>query len=141
MLRIYKIDIFLKSDDNGDDSKVSEKINRIAIELVILLYISSTLFMVLENFNKALATPYRVHTTFYFMVVTLMTIGYGDFFPVTVQGKFFTMFMILYVIVYKIPLYTQELLRLLGLQSFYARTSYVSNGEIPHVVITGQVVF
>ena len=50
------------------------------------------------------------------------------------------MFMILYIIVYKIPMHTQKLLKLLGLKSFYAREFYVSNNEIPHIVITGQVV-
>lgn len=115
MLRIYKIEIFMKSESHGEETNVSEKINRISMESVILLYISSMLFMVLENFNHELEEPYQIHRTFYYMVVTLMTIGYGDYYPVTDQGKFFIIFMILYVIVYKIPLYTQELLRLLGL--------------------------
>lgn len=107
MTRIYKVEIFLKSESSGEESNVSEKIKRIAMELVILLYISSVLFMVLENFNyENLDSPYQIQLTFYYMVVTLMTIGYGDYYPVTDQGKMFIIFMILYVIVYKIPLYT-----------------------------------
>lgn len=52
----------------------------------------------------------------------------------------FTMVTIIYTIVYKIPMHMNELLRLMGLKSFYAREIYKSNNEIPHVVITGQVV-
>lgn len=52
----------------------------------------------------------------------------------------FTMVIIIYTIVYKIPMHMNELLRLMGLKSFYARTFYQSNNEVPHVVITGQVV-
>jgi len=33
--------------------------------------------------------------SFYFSVITLTTIGYGDFYPVTIPGKVFTIFYIL----------------------------------------------
>ena len=71
------------------------------------------------------------------MFVTLITVGYGDYFPKTDMGQMFTMVTIIYTIVYKIPMHMNELLRLMGLKSFYAREIYKSNNEIPHVVITG----
>jgi hypothetical protein len=74
------------------------------------------------------------------MFVTLMTVGYGDYYPRSRLGQMFIIFIILYIIVYKLAFSIDELIRLMGLKSFYARTSYRSNNEIPHVVITGQVV-
>jgi hypothetical protein len=38
-----------------------------------------------------------------------------------------------------IPKQTSELLRLLGLQSPYARASYIANSEVPHIICTGQI--
>ena len=69
-----------------------------------------------------------------------MTVGYGDYYPRSRLGQMFDIFIILYIIVYKLAFSLDELIRLMGLKSFYARTSYKSNNDIPHVVITGQVV-
>jgi hypothetical protein len=69
-----------------------------------------------------------------------MTVGYGDYYPRSSGGQMFIIFIILYIILYKLGNSIEELLRLMGLKSFYARTSYTSNNEVPHVVITGQVV-
>lgn len=99
------------------------------------------MFMVIENFNPTNGNyPYHFRITFYYIFVTLSTVGYGDFYPITAAGRLFVVFIIVYVIVYLIPTHTAELLRLMGLKSFYARTFYKSNNEIEHIVITGEVV-
>ncbi len=66
--------------------------------------------------------------------------GFGDYFPHTDFGKLFVMLLIIYTVVVFIPMQTNELLRLMGLKSFYARKIYKPNPEIPHIVITGYVV-
>ena len=83
--------------------------------------------MVIENFEDNLANPYTFHVSIYVMMVTLFTIGYGDFFPVTPGGRIFITLVILYVIVFKIPMQTNELVRLINLKSFYARADYIQN--------------
>ena len=50
------------------------------------------------------------------------------------------MMVILYTMIYLLPTRSQELLRLIGLKSFYARREYEFNNEIPHLVITGDIV-
>jgi hypothetical protein len=61
--------------------------------------------MVLENFDPvANPTPYNFDVALYFMVVTLITVGYGDFYPLTTAGKLFCISVIIYIIVYKIPM-------------------------------------
>ena len=47
------------------------------------------------------------------------------------------MSIILYIICYKIPVDSSELLRLMGLTSKFERLSYTAKDEIPHIVITG----
>jgi|TARA_B110000285_G_C15087888_1_gene597264 hypothetical protein len=143
VLRLTKVDVFLKSAESNEDSNVSEQIKKIAVDLVIILMMSAVLFMVLENFDPEyypLEENLRFYDALYCMCVTLMTVGYGDFYPFTMLGQMFIIVIILYVIVYKLAESINELLRLMGLKSFYARTFYQSNNEVPHVVITGQVV-
>jgi hypothetical protein len=60
MVRLLKVEIFLKSDGASDESNVNEQIKKIAVELLIMLIVSSVLFMVLENFDPIInPTPYQ----------------------------------------------------------------------------------
>jgi len=60
MVRLLKVEIFLKSDGASDESNVNEQIKKIAVELLIMLIVSSVLFMVLENFDPVInPTPYQ----------------------------------------------------------------------------------
>ena len=52
----------------------------------------------------------------------------------------FIVMVIIYTIAFLIPSHTSELFRLMGLKSYYARREYISNPEIPHLLITGNVV-
>lgn len=74
----------------------------------------------------------------YFTVVTLATVGYGDITPLSEEGRICVIILIIIVLIV-IPKETNELIRLMGLSSFYARDIYKWNPEVPHIVICGYV--
>ena len=92
--------------------------------------------MTIENYYRDEPRNYFMY--FYFIVVTLATIGCGDITPVTDAGQMFITSIIIFIII-MIPKQTNELLRLLAMQSFYLRAVYKKNQEIPHIVIVGEV--
>lgn len=71
----------------------------------------------------------------YFVIVTLSTVGYGDFSPSTVQGRIFTVFMIIVGIV----IFTSVIGELVE-QSSRSRGSgwFVKNPDTRHVIVTGN---
>ena len=97
--------------------------------------------MVIENFDPTNSNyPYKFQLCIYYIFMTLTTVGYGDLSPQKGEGQIFIMMVILYTMIYLLPTRSQELLRLIGLKSFYARREYEFNNEIPHLVITGDIV-
>ena len=135
-LRIIRIsDVTEKFFDIGEND-VGRKLYNIILSAIILLYISSGIIMTIENYS--LENPRNYFMYFYYIVVTLATIGYGDITPVTDAGQMFITSIIIFIII-MIPKQTNELLRLLAMQSYYLRTIYKKNQEIPHIVIAGEV--
>jgi voltage-gated potassium channel Kch len=82
-----------------DDTPVSKQIFTICQTLMQLVYISAGLFMVVENFELTGDKKLYFHTSFYFVVVTLSTVGYGEITPETEFGKVMVMFVIIVTIV------------------------------------------
>lgn len=73
--------------------------------------------MIVENSHPENLTewgPYKFHIAFYYITVTLATVGYGDFYPHTEVGKMFIFFLLLYAIVIKIPRLMNDLLNLMA---------------------------
>jgi hypothetical protein len=52
-IRLFKIEVFIKRNE----SSVSDEINRIAVEMILIILISTVLFMVLENMQPNESDP------------------------------------------------------------------------------------
>ena len=53
------------------------------------------------------------------MIVTYVTVGYGDYMPESPLGRIFDTIMIIYTILYMLPSKTTEMIILMGLKSQY----------------------
>ena len=60
----------------------------------------------------------KFHQSFYFVIVTLSTVGYGDINPTTSQGSIIALIMLFITLIY-VPTQTSELLRLVSIKSKY----------------------
>lgn len=120
-LRIIRITNIVAVVLNIGETDVAKKLYTIIISSVMLLYISAGVIMTIENFDREKERNYFVY--FYFIVVTLSTVGYGDIYPETDAGQMFITGIIIFIII-MIPKQTNELLRLFAMQSVYLRALY-----------------
>lgn len=135
-LRIIRITNIVAVVFNISETDVARKLYTIIISSIMLLYISTGVIMTIENHDADHERDFFVY--FYFIVVTLSTVGYGDIYPTTDAGQMFITGIIILIII-MIPKQTNELLRLLAMQSVYLRAVYKKDPEIPHIVLTGEI--
>lgn len=138
MMRIMKGDKVISTYFSWaiGETEVSKQMFTIVLTLLQLVYISAGMLMILENFSAENEDRLSFHIGIYSIVCTLSTLGYGDVNANTDAGKVLIMFLILITIIL-IPNQTSELLRLISMQSVYARKIYKSNSEVPFIVVTG----
>ena len=78
------------------------------------------------------------NNSLYFVVVTIITVGYGDINPISTLGKIMTVGTLSITLVI-IPQQTSELMRLIRMQSKYKRKDYKKSSDTEHVVVTGFI--
>lgn len=96
ILRILRFIRFLETETFffGKISRFKLQIWRTVFTIFTILFVFSGLILYAESFH---ANP-RISTfgeSFYYCVITLSTVGYGDFTPVTGAGRFLTVIMIM----------------------------------------------
>lgn len=118
---------------------VDRQINIVFITMLLLTYISSGIYSIVENRERETTDSnfLQLHDSVYFVIVTLATVGYGDEIPMTEFGRVIVLIIIFLTIVL-IPAQTNELLRLMSIRSRFRRTEYKSL-DIQHIVICGSV--
>jgi len=120
---------------------VVTKIGLIKTEIIIL-YLSVLAFILVATGwvqiveNKA-ANPLRFDYALWFVIVTLSTVGFGDFVPRTVLGRFLVIGLILSALIF-IPFQTSKFLNILSLRSTSLGT-FRSSKSNPHVILCGHV--
>jgi acetyl-CoA C-acetyltransferase/potassium large conductance calcium-activated channel subfamily M alpha protein 1 len=106
-----------------------------------MIYLSAGVYMVVENFHphNLVRGTYYFHQAIYFIMVTFSTIGYGEYYPLSEEGKLLMIGIIAFVMVVTFGEQINKLVVLMNLKSSYQQDLYISNPEVEHVVITGHV--
>ncbi len=151
VFRFLRIVRYIFTFNKLGETEVSRQFIKIILTLLSLILFSACVLEAVENpdrnenetsgeisYGKYVQSTTSIHEMIYFVVVTLATVGYGDVVPQSEGGRVAVILLILFTIVL-IPMQTNDLIRLMGLQSYYARVIYKYNSEVPHLLVTGYV--
>ena len=151
VLRLIKCYIIMDIYQNGEKSVKSQILNIIlSILLIIFIFagevqiydyddvIDQLKLSYLEESRYYLNHRKYYHHYIYFIIVSLTTVGYGDIMPISVLSKFTMVFFVIFISVV-IPSQTDELISLSNAQTIYERKEYMSNPDIPFVVLLGHI--
>jgi hypothetical protein len=81
--------------------------------------------------------PLQFHISCYFVGVTLLTVGYGDITPTCQEGQLLVVLFLLMTLIL-VPKSTNELLRLMEMQSRFRRLNFKSQ-EMRHLIVSGTI--
>ena len=136
---------------NSSLDPVTEALFTVTFTVICLIFIGAGIFHLLEQelytfINNALREDYTGtppnpgHIFFldaaYYIVVTLFTIGYGDFYPITASGRMFLVILILSAIVL-IPIQLNGLSEALTERSQYT-VPVDFDPAAPHIIVLGS---
>ena len=151
VFRLTKCYIIMDIYQHGEKSVKSQILNIIlSILLIIFTFAGVVQMFDLENVIDQLKIAYlpethyylnhrkQYHHYVYFIIVSLTTVGYGDITPISILAKF-TMVVFVFFILAVIPSQTDELINLSNAQTIYERKEYISNPDIPFVVLLGNI--
>ena len=140
---------------------VAKRIYKLLFTFLSLVIISGAAILELENIkipeeqeildeklleNKELTeTEMRIleadsltfHDVFYFMIVTLTTVGYGDIWPHSEMSKFIIIISLLWMLAV-IPAQTQDIVRVTSLTTVYKRLKYRGGATQKHILLLGD---
>lgn len=160
-LRIAYFGLFLQKFLNLGEGEVGSKIKLIVMTMLLIIIIFSGVFVEAENWHnvedviyvdtenekagyryKAAYSaqpnaPLEFHHGLYYVIVTILTVGYGDINAMNEYSKACTM-LLMVVTIAIVPKQTGDLLKLYQMWSVYKKIEY-NNAELKHVVVAGYV--
>ena len=117
-------------------SAVDQKVATLVIIVISIIFMSACCVQALES-NGGTCALRHFGFAMYFVIVTISTVGYGDFFPTTVPGRFVVCIMIIIFMVV-VPLKISELADLLAMRSPW-HTHYRAKKGYRHIMVIGSV--
>jgi len=96
LFRVFKLFRYARSFQTFTSVLATKKFEFITLLMFagIVIFVSSVLIYVMEA-NEANSKIDTLYDAFYWSIVTISTVGYGDITPITTSGKFVTMMVII----------------------------------------------
>ena len=147
---LFFIKNFVEENIKFSQNEVVKCITNVIISTIFIIFLFSSLFRIAEMdqieyfiFNPDtrlhhFETQTKFHQFLYFTVITFSTVGYGDIYPLTEEGRVLIIFLII-IAAYYIPSKTGEMVSIFKTTSVYSRGLYKSNSDISHIIICGYI--
>ena len=136
ILRILRLERFL----TYFESEVSQVVGAIVLHGLSAAFFSAGLLYVVENEwrEERWMEVLPFHDYWYFILISISTVGYGDMSPESTFAKLYISLLVLSFLYY-IPKSTNKLIRLMSMKSVYATDRYKPIPQCQHVVVTGDL--
>ena len=136
LLRLLRLERFL----TYFETEVSQVVGAIVLHGVSAAFFSAGILFVVENRwrEERWLETLAFHDYWYFILVSISTVGYGDISPESTFAKLYISGLVL-LFLYYIPKSTNKLIRLMSLKSVYATDRYKPIPQCKHVVVTGDL--
>jgi len=137
-IRLYRL---VPARTDADAFKI--RLTQVLTAVVILVYVSvSTMQFLEDNLDPIKGqpsnAPFPWHTSFYYMIVSLTTVGYGDITPKTEAGRGVILIFLLWS-VSLVPYFVSSLVSIFETMNRYDRTVYRPSSRHKHVVVIGEM--
>jgi len=142
-IRIFRILRVLRTFSTNSDLQtqpIAQQVSTIALTISAIVFISACAFPLLENSSIAGGFPYSdfpFHDSLYYVIITISTVGYGDFSPVTTQGRMAACLMVVITFII-LPMQSAKLIEAITARDPFGG-SFRGSVKRPHLLIIGRV--
>lgn len=143
LARYFQIEPALELVFMEKTSPFHRQLTRLTLEFIVFIYVFASGLQLFERlgdpWQTLTATTFELTlaNSFYFTVVTIFTVGYGDFVPYTLMGRLW----IIFIIVFGAYLVSRKIGQVVDVVSGLRRGlgSFVKAENVDHCVICGNV--
>eukprot|EP00727_Mastigamoeba_balamuthi_P011844 m51a1_g7282 putative cation channel family protein (969) ;mRNA; f:19045-26498 len=125
VVRLFRLSAFT-------NNALQNEIFTLVFIVFCLVFISTSIICTIEPWPLS-----RFHTSLYFVIVTIMTVGYGDFAARTEAGRAVVMILLIATLII-VPIQTQHISNILGHNTQYSGY-YHRQRRHKHIIVTGHI--